>query len=860
MSQAAGDQVMQIEETAVTVDGNFENLSNQLQLPKDVRNKAWEYLQNVERFSQELQNIPQTDLLACCVYRAIIDTRMPYGPMDPQLQCGYLGQPEVTITDLLMSSEMTATSLFQSMRVMRDHISVGESVKHHLTQLERKYCIVSGIFHTFERVCKLVFREEEPGDNNELSVPDCKDRKKLCWLLFLLTKGALLTDDQVLDSVILLLCCVEYVIRTTPAFQLNPPLDNMKITCTENADHQEVTMLQKLAEIFKISFEEVLTVQTNRTEGYFQTLPHSNGELNVDLLVEKYNSAYRKEGDIDEMLFLVRDPHILPQENNGTDKTSLNNNETPMIPVRAVLDNIQELKNILANTGNEPSEALQKFFQNCSNNPSSSIVSRIERMKDHFIKAYTTLTSDSHEAVAGQRFMLAQRLYYRVMEAMLNFEKERLSQTDFSKLLNIDTFHRSLLACAIEIVLMTYGRSWNPTTKKMGAEDSMFSFPWILEVFKLHPYDFYKVLESFIKAEPVLTTDIIKHLQSTEIKILESLAWKADSPVFTLLENTELMTMPMSSPSSAMADMGSASTAELYLSPMKTPLRRGIPDCPPSPRKPTPSPRKSLQSPRKPGENSPEKAPLKKSQSLNLFINKVCRLGYHRLQQLCTMLQVQKDLQHKIWTCLEYCISRKPVLLKNRHLDQILLCSIYGICKAVEKEIKFKVIVQLYRDLPHAEYNVYKNVLVDDGEYDSIIGFYNRVFMQNMKSFILQFQASKANTPTLSPVPKPMTSPLTSPVYSLPNRRHFYISPLTHSPFKAPQSPSHLTPKSKQLYCFGEGVGSGEKLQKINETVFRTKDITPKSLKRLKFEKPADQSATEEVPAPVVIKKQKLSF
>lgn len=45
---------------------------------------------------------------------------------------------------------------------------------------------------------------------------------------------------------------------------------------------------------------------------------------------------------------------------------------------------------------------------------------------------------------------------------------------------------------------------------KMGSDDSKFSFPWILEVFKLHPYDFYKVLESFTKAEPVLTKDIVK--------------------------------------------------------------------------------------------------------------------------------------------------------------------------------------------------------------------------------------------------------------------------------------------------------------------------------------------------------------
>jgi hypothetical protein len=34
-----------------------------------------------------------------------------------------------------------------------------------------------------------------------------------------------------------------------------------------------------------------------------------------------------------------------------------------------------------------------------------------------------------------------------------------------------------------------------------------------------------------------------------------------------------------------------------------------------------------------------------------------------------------------------------------------------------------------------------------------------------------------------------------------------YISPLKDSPFKAPPSPSQMTPRSRQLYSFGEGVG-----------------------------------------------------
>jgi hypothetical protein len=44
-------------------------------------------------------------------------------------------------------------------------------------------------------------------------------------------------------------------------------------------------------------------------------------------------------------------------------------------------------------------------------------------------------------------------------------------------------------------------------------------------------------------------------------------------------------------------------------------------------------------------------------------------------------------------------------------------------------------------------------------------------------------------------------------IYSLANRKHFYISPLKDSPFKAPPSPSQMTPRSRQLYSFGEGVG-----------------------------------------------------
>ena len=60
-------------------------------------------------------------------------------------------------------------------------------------------------------------------------------------------------------------------------------------------------------------------------------------------------------------------------------------------------------------------------LQNCSVNPSSSILARVVKMKELFVREYVGLTNDNHTSVAHQRFLLGQRLYYRVMEAMLNY-------------------------------------------------------------------------------------------------------------------------------------------------------------------------------------------------------------------------------------------------------------------------------------------------------------------------------------------------------------------------------------------------------------------------------------------------------
>ncbi len=100
------------------------------------------------------------------------------------------------------------------------------------------------------------------------------------------------------------------------------------------------------------------------------------------------------------------------------------------------------------------------------------------------------------------------------------------------------------------------------------------------------------------------------------------------------------------------------------------------------------------------------------------------------------------------------------MLLRNRHLDNILLCSVYSICKVqkdTSKRMKFSKILTAYHnmcnDMPiaaccgHHQQLMNKCAVTNDIELDEprkrggIIDFYNLVFIPEMKDFVLDFQS-----------------------------------------------------------------------------------------------------------------------
>ncbi|GFS21266.1 retinoblastoma-like protein 1 [Elysia marginata] len=174
-------------------------------------------------------------------------------------------------------------------------------------------------------------------------------------------------------------------------------------------------------------------------------------------------------------------------------------------------------------------------------------------IKQHFdeLTEYPGASTD----FARKRLHLGESLYYKTLEAIADGEKQRLLAADnkdwkthLQVLLENDSFHRSLFACCLEIVIFSY--------------NSQRTFPWIVDIFEFSSYQFYKVIEIIIRAEKGLSRDVVKHLNHIEESILESYAWKSDSPLWDSIKESSVPTCEEVTPLSHMEGWRTGSAAQ----------------------------------------------------------------------------------------------------------------------------------------------------------------------------------------------------------------------------------------------------------------------------------------------------------
>uniref|UniRef100_A0A668ACL5 Retinoblastoma 1 n=1 Tax=Myripristis murdjan TaxID=586833 RepID=A0A668ACL5_9TELE len=599
----------------------------------------------------------------------------------------------------------------------------------------------------------------------------------------------------------------------------------------------DMQLLETLCKENDCNAEEVKNVYQTSFSAFLESmdLSRSLDFPQANDLNQQYEEHYLKSRDFDGRLFLDGDETLLDHklemsQVERTPKKNVREEEpvliAPQTPVRAAMSSIQQLRVDLTSSGDQPSANLVTYFKNCTVDPTEEVLKRVETLGQVFGQRFGQAVGPRCVALGKQRFTLGVRLYYRVMESMLKSVchlKKKNSLEWLFKLLQ--PYSTALFDQHVGSTIFGYSSF---------SED--LCFPWILDVFNLAAFDFYKVIESFIKAEPTLSKEIVKHLESCEHLIMENIAWRMGSPLFELLKQTqEAPAEQVETPAAFTQPLQHNHTAaDLYLSPMR-PGHRVLP--PESAA--TPGPQPVAQAPSQPTGQTPRPP---RSNSLNLFYKKLYRLAYMRLKMLCSyLLPSHPDLEHIMWTLFQHTLQHEYELMRDRHLDQLMMSAMYAICKVKNVDLRFKTIVTSYKNMPNTNQETFKHVLITEGHYDSIIVFYNQVFIQKLKTIILQYASPRP--PTLSPIPQIPCSPYKFPSSPLrvPGSNNVYISPM-----KNPRlSPGIMTPRSRMLVSIGESFGLSSRFQKINQMVNSSNlnvkrsldlDSTPKPLKRLRFD------------------------
>lgn len=86
----------------------------------------------------------------------------------------------------------------------------------------------------------------------------------------------------------------------------------------------------------------------------------------------------------------------------------------------------------------------------------------------------------------------------------------------------------------------------------------------------------------------------------------------------------------------------------------------------------------------------------------------------------------------------------------NRHLDVIMMCTVYSLSKVSQphlfqqQPVTFKLIIEKYHLQPQARVQVYKYVRVAENLDEDVIKFYNKIFLPQLEAFLLGFQPPAA--------------------------------------------------------------------------------------------------------------------
>ncbi|XP_011254213.1 retinoblastoma-like protein 1 isoform X3 [Camponotus floridanus] len=903
----------------------------------------------------------------------------------------------VSLTRLLQLCNLPLIQFFTKSKSWADMANMPQDFRTKIQKLEANFSVSMVIFKKYQPIFTDIFKDPKedisrpPRSRRHRAIPCTPTRVfEFCWTLFICIKGAIpdISDDLVNSYHLLLVCCdliYSNALLSNRKDLLNPNFPGLPANFNDEnyippqtanciisllcERHEAIAVEAKVIKeycmknyINKLFNERILRGDQSNFSGILEAL---NFDGNSKAVNKAYEQRVLSVGDFDERIFLGHDA----SENIGS-PTQINIDDfherlqmkreqhaghiqylappTPLTgrkylrskdmsnitPVTTATQSVIKLQALIAGQST-PSEGLLQMLSNCSQDVKSSVEAKVKQIGEQFCANYNNNVNDGSTSDFGKkRFVMGQTLFYKLLEMILNDEKRKKPNDDITNLLLNEVFIQCLFACCLEIVIYSYK-----------SNDKIF--PWILKALNLDAYYFYKVIEIIVRAEDQLSRDVVKHLNQIEEKILESLAWRSDSPLWQTIES-----LPDGVPSCEEVSLpGTLETVDPN-TPGQPVLRRIALDRDRThhdvQQSPISSASERFQSPiaasgiakkrlfpetrvtgqsvlrvgqsvlssnrgmlidnqrillvdqvavsRTPGTQASNNSTIQAIQGTNrettarprrtgsvaLFFRKFYNLACVRMQDLCNSLEISDTDKKKIWTIFEYSIKERTELMKDRHLDQILMCAIYVICKLVKMEKNsFTEIMRCYRLQPQAESHIYRSVLIkkitndadstassnnerpednsnlvenitpptptnmagtsqnfDGEERGDLIKFYNTVYVPQVKEYANKFGSARGNVMnlSLSPLPKgkaPANSPVRRVTSSIMTRT---LDPKAISASPAPQlsycfsrSPAKdLEAINKMMISVDAKKSVGKRLLSDDTDVEMTEGTSPK--------------------------------
>ncbi|XP_049298529.1 retinoblastoma-like protein 1 isoform X2 [Anopheles funestus] len=737
-----------------------------LNIDADTEKLSWDSYETA-RDQFDLTGEP-THWMCCALYVACLQELPAVGHPDHYIQGN-----GVNITNLLTQCNIRIQDFFSKMKQWSEIRSLPARLLTAVDNLHHGFSVSITTYTAFCEDFPRIFNEanivpDEPKRNKKSKPNPCSYNKlrELGWLLFLTVKEEHNEQRHDLATAMDLCVCVLDLIYRNVVAEGRMDLINPKVlleggsssvdgTTAAAEAAMRVNVREQLCNEYPTSSESVnetnlsiflpslsamldandlrgLRVTNGDTVTFMGLVSVLNFEENLKSLNRRYERCILRYGMLDERIALSSRTSPTSQRNRwslqfaghprtplsikstrgvgalsvnrigyeagrsfvtGTSGSELSTN-SPFV-VRGTLT--QLMKKIQGHHQGKPRGTFLILMENCTPSPLVTVLEHVVRMRTKFVEKLTAKEGWNTRS-AESRFDAIEALYYQLLENIIPWElKKRPTMTVSKAIFDLCTnniFNETLIVCAAEVIFFLRQEQNN--------------FPWILDVFGMEPFQFFHIIEVTVSSNSeIFTSDIVNHLRRIEEQIVDSISWKSSSVLWEKMEK-ENYQIPANKEVEQRAEIAGV-----------TPLKGdSVPNTPNGTRgyisngSNDSKPISPFSSPQRSSNN--HHPPSIETRRLNFFFRKMYQVAYDRLCNLCQNLCIDSEvIQKLIWTILEFTITKRSKdLMRDRHLDQLLMCAIFVTVRIKKLPNTFKQIMHCYHSQPQANSSIYRSVFI----------------------------------------------------------------------------------------------------------------------------------------------------